>query len=104
MKGERANFLVTLVFDEDSGIKEQVDTEYSFKNKIIKELQGLIKDKVIKHFIVADDEVINDKLKEHQEPVLDKVRAEIIKAKSKKNIGVWDCIDIIDKYRAENKE
>lgn len=39
-----------------------------------------------------------------QEPVLDKIRVEIFKAMCKKNIGVWECIDIIDKYRAESNE
>lgn len=36
--------------------------------------------------------------------VLDRVRAEIIELRSKQNGGVLECLDIIDKYRAEGKE
>ena len=31
--------------------------------------------------------------------VLDKIRAEIIELRSKQNVGVIECLDIIDKYR-----
>ena len=30
--------------------------------------------------------------------VLDKIRAEIIELRSKQNVGVLECLDIIDKY------
>ncbi len=63
MEDRKTNFLVTLVFDGNQPIGKQVDTEYSFKNEIIKNLQHLVKGREIKHFVVADDEVINDKLK-----------------------------------------
>ena len=33
--------------------------------------------------------------------VLDKIRGEIIELRSKQNVGVMECLDIIDKYRAE---
>lgn len=33
-----------------------------------------------------------------QETVLDKIRAEIIELRSKQNVGVMECLDIIDKY------
>ena len=36
-----------------------------------------------------------------QEPILDKVRAEIVEMRSKQNVGVLECLDIIDKYRGE---
>lgn len=36
-----------------------------------------------------------------QEPVLDKIRAEIVELRSKQNVGVLECLDIIDKYKAE---
>jgi hypothetical protein len=36
-----------------------------------------------------------------QEPVLDKIRAEIIELRHKQNVGVLECLDIIDKYKAE---
>lgn len=38
-----------------------------------------------------------------QEFVLDKIRAEIIELRSKQNVGVLECLDIIDKYKAESE-
>ena len=35
--------------------------------------------------------------------VLDKVRAEIVELRSKQNVGVLECLDIIDKYRSESE-
>ena len=34
--------------------------------------------------------------------VLDKIRAEIIELRSRQNVGVLECLDIIDKYKNEN--
>lgn len=62
MADKKSNLLVTMVFDENLDIEKQVDTELALKNQIIKYLQHLIKGKEIKHFVVADDEVINEKL------------------------------------------
>jgi hypothetical protein len=39
-----------------------------------------------------------------KEPILDKIRAEIIELRSKQNVGVLECLDIIDKYRAESED
>lgn len=36
-------------------------------------------------------------------PVLDKIRAEIIEMRSRQNVGVLECLDIIDKYRTESE-
>lgn len=33
--------------------------------------------------------------------VLDKIRAEIVELRSRQNVGVLECLDIIDKYRKE---
>jgi hypothetical protein len=38
-----------------------------------------------------------------QEPVIDKIRAEIIELRSRQNVGVLECLDIIDKYKAEKE-
>jgi hypothetical protein len=40
-------------------------------------------------------------LRMKQESALDKIRAEIIELRSKQNVGVLECLDIIDKYKAE---
>ena len=39
-----------------------------------------------------------------QEPILDKIRAEIIELRSKQNVGVLECLDILDKYKAESED
>lgn len=39
-----------------------------------------------------------------QEPILDKIRAEIIELRSRQNVGVLECLDVIDKYRAESED
>jgi hypothetical protein len=39
-----------------------------------------------------------------QESILDKIRAEIIELRSKQNVGVLECLDIIDKYKAESED
>ena len=36
--------------------------------------------------------------------VLDKIRAEIIELRSKQNVGVMECLDIIDKYKVESED
>ena len=35
--------------------------------------------------------------------VLDKIKSEIIEMRSKQNVGVLECLDIIDKYKAESE-
>ena len=47
-----------------------------------------------------DDLYMNDLTGE----VLDKIRAEIVEMRSKQNVGVLECLDIIDKYRNEVNE
>lgn len=36
-----------------------------------------------------------------RETILDKIKAEIIELRSKQNVGVLECLDIIDKYITE---
>jgi hypothetical protein len=36
--------------------------------------------------------------------VLDKIRAEIIETRRKQNVGVLECLDIIDKYNSESED
>lgn len=36
--------------------------------------------------------------------VLDKIRAEIIELRSKQNVGVLECLDIIDKYKVGSEK
>lgn len=39
-----------------------------------------------------------------QQSTLDKIRAEIIELRSKQNVGVMECLDIIDKYKADRSD
>ena len=39
-----------------------------------------------------------------QESVFDKIKAEITELRSRQNVGVLECLDIIDKYKAESEE
>lgn len=36
--------------------------------------------------------------------ILDKIRAEIIDLRSRQNVGVLECLDIIDKYKAKSEK
>ena len=36
--------------------------------------------------------------------MLDKIKAEIVELRSKQNVGVLECLDIIDKYKAESED
>ena len=36
--------------------------------------------------------------------ILDKIRAEIIDLRSRQNVGVLECLDIIDKYKVESED
>ena len=38
-----------------------------------------------------------------QEDILSKVRNEIIELRSKQNVGVLECLDIIDKYKGSKE-
>ena len=78
MADRKANFLITMVFDENLDIGKQIDTELAFRNQIIKDLQHLITGKEIEHFIIADDEVINKKLTEERK------------------VGKWICVHHIE--------
>lgn len=66
MTDRKANLLITMVFDKDLDIRKQIDTELALKKEITKDLQHLITGREIKHFIIADDEVINKKLTEER--------------------------------------
>jgi len=44
------------------------------------------------------------RLKAEKSVMLSNIRNEIIRMKSKQNIGVWECLDIIDKYKVKDEE
>ncbi len=61
MADRKVNYLVTLAFDENTDIEKQIDTEYAVKTYIKNGLQ-LIAGREIKHFVIADDKMISEKL------------------------------------------
>ena len=66
MADKKTNLLVTLVFDENTDIREQVNTECAIITYIRNGLQHAIIGEEIKRFIIADDEIINKKLTEER--------------------------------------
>lgn len=63
MNDDKRNILVSITFPENSSLRNDVNTETSIKNSIIKTLQYYKTENKIEHFVVAEDEVISEKLK-----------------------------------------
>ncbi|MCR5669883.1 MAG: hypothetical protein K6G10_02670 [Butyrivibrio sp.] len=59
---KKTYILVTLAFDDKSPEAVNIDTEHSIQNDITRLLQGYHRDKLISHYVVADNEVISEKL------------------------------------------
>ena len=47
--------------------------------------------------------VVKSYIEREVQEVLDKIRTEIIELRSKQNVGVLECLDIIDKYKTESE-
>lgn len=60
---KKTHILVTLAFDDDSPDATNIDTELSIQHDITQLLQKYHHDKYISHYVVADNEVISEKLK-----------------------------------------
>ncbi len=60
---KKTHILVTLAFDDDSSETVNIGTELSIQNDITQVIQGYHRDKLISHYVVADNEVISEKLK-----------------------------------------
>lgn len=54
--------------------------------------------------IIADKDCVRLCKALDNEGALEQIRAEIIELRSKQNIGVLECLDIIDKYKAESED
>lgn len=113
MIGRKTNLLITIVFDENADIRKQIDTELSFKKEVIKDLQHLIQGKEIEHFVVAENEVINEKLTEDvvEHNKIDKAIKEIEEKAKKSDNNCFksftiasiykDCLEIIKRNIGE---
>ena len=60
---KKTHILVTLAFDDDSSETANIGIELSIQHDITQLLQKYHHDKLISHYVVADDEVISKKLK-----------------------------------------
>lgn len=60
---KRTNFLVTVVFPENTGFAKDVDTELNIQKAIAQTLETFVAAGTVKHFLIADNLVINSKLK-----------------------------------------
>lgn len=59
---EKTHMLLTLAFENTSEI-ENIDTVFDIKQDITKILQNYLNEKKITHYVIADEEVISEKLK-----------------------------------------
>lgn len=83
--------------DTEKEIQEVND--YRWFKSILEELPPVTPQPFINKPCVSEGVCREDKIQ-----VLDKIRAEIIELRSRQNVGVLECLDIIDKYRAESEE
>ena len=60
---KKTHILVTLAFDDDSPDAANIGIELSIQHDITQLLQKYHHDKLISHYVVADNEVISEKLK-----------------------------------------
>lgn len=60
---KKTHILVMLAFDNDSSETVNIDTELSIQHDITQLLQKYHRDNLISHYVVADNEVISEKLK-----------------------------------------
>lgn len=59
---KKANVLITFTFPDDSDFTDDVDTELLIQNEIAKIMHKFVKEGKISHFIIANDDVISEKL------------------------------------------
>lgn len=60
---KKSYILVTIAFDDDSSDFRNIDTELNIQKNITNILQKYKRENKISHFVVADNDVISDKLK-----------------------------------------
>lgn len=82
--------------DTEKEIQEVND--YRWFKSILEELPPVTPQPFINKPCVSEGVCREDKIQ-----VLDKIRAEIIELRSRQNVGVMECLDIIDKYKTESE-
>ena len=59
---KKGNILVTYRFPDDTETIADIDTELVIQKEIAKLMHKFVSDGIISHFVVADDDVISEKL------------------------------------------
>lgn len=59
---KKGNVLVTYRFPNNTGVVTDIDNEIIIQHEIAKLMQRFVSDGIISHFVVADDDVISEKL------------------------------------------
>jgi hypothetical protein len=59
---KKANFVVSVLFNENTTFICDVDTDFAIQNGLCETLNKYIKNGKIRHFVVGGDDVINQKL------------------------------------------
>lgn len=59
---KKGNILVTYRFTDDTDIIKDIDNELMIQHEIAKLMHKFVSDGIISHFVIADDDVISEKL------------------------------------------
>ena len=59
---KKGNILVTYRFPDDTETIADIDTELIIQKEIAKLMHKLVSNGVISHFVIADDDIISEKL------------------------------------------
>ena len=79
--------------------------EFTLHNPLTKEDWNKISDAELENTIVITFQTPQGRqVKYIKRDVLDKIKAEIIELRSRQNVGVMECLDIIDKYMSESED
>ena len=59
---KKGNVLVTYLFPNDTSIVTDIDNEFTIQREIATLMHRLVSDGIISHFVIADDDIISEKL------------------------------------------
>ena len=62
---KKGNILVTYSFPDDTETIADIDEELVIQKEIAKLMHNLVSDGIISHFVIADDEIISEKLSKY---------------------------------------
>lgn len=64
---KKGNILVSYRFPDDTGVTTDIDNELIIQQEISKLMHKFVSDEIISHFVIADDDVISEKLTKNPE-------------------------------------